>query len=85
MPGPRRSERLDRRQPAQRAPVPAACSRSSGGTHERPQRQDPIWDLFETGGGSEAGFGQAKMFSEAGCEVMIADVRQDHLDQALAY
>jgi len=25
------------------------------------------------------------MFSEAGCEVMIAYVRQDHLDQALAY
>ena len=29
--------------------------------------------------------GQAKVFSEAGCKVVIADVRQDHLDQAVAY
>ena len=41
--------------------------------------------LFVTGGGSGAGFGQAKVFSEAGCKVVIADVRQDHLDQAMAY
>jgi NAD(P)-dependent dehydrogenase (short-subunit alcohol dehydrogenase family) len=40
---------------------------------------------FITGAGSGAGFGQAKVFSEAGCKVVIADVRQDHLDQALAY
>jgi NAD(P)-dependent dehydrogenase (short-subunit alcohol dehydrogenase family) len=40
---------------------------------------------FITGGGSGAGFGQAKVFSEAGCKVVIADVRQDHLDQAKAY
>lgn len=40
---------------------------------------------FITGGGSGAGFGQAKVFSEAGCRVVIADVRQDHLDQAVAY
>jgi NAD(P)-dependent dehydrogenase (short-subunit alcohol dehydrogenase family) len=40
---------------------------------------------FITGGGSGAGFGQAKVFSEAGCRVVIADVRQDHLDQATAY
>jgi NAD(P)-dependent dehydrogenase (short-subunit alcohol dehydrogenase family) len=41
--------------------------------------------LFVTGGGSGAGFGQAKVFSEAGCKVVIADVRQDHLDQAAEY
>jgi len=40
---------------------------------------------FITGGGSGAGFGQAKVFSEAGCKVVIADVRQDHLDQAVEY
>jgi NAD(P)-dependent dehydrogenase (short-subunit alcohol dehydrogenase family) len=41
--------------------------------------------LFITGGASGAGFGQAKVFSEAGCKVVIADVRQDHLDEAVAY
>ncbi len=41
--------------------------------------------LFVTGGASGAGFGQAKVFSEAGCKVVIADIRQDHLDQATAY
>jgi NAD(P)-dependent dehydrogenase (short-subunit alcohol dehydrogenase family) len=41
--------------------------------------------LFVTGGASGAGFGQAKVFSEAGCKVVIADIRQDHLDQAAAY
>ena len=41
--------------------------------------------LFVTGGGSGAGFGQAKVFSEAGCKVVIADVRQDHLDKAMEY
>lgn len=40
---------------------------------------------FITGGASGAGFGQAKVFSEAGCKVVIADIRQDHLDQAKAY
>jgi NAD(P)-dependent dehydrogenase (short-subunit alcohol dehydrogenase family) len=40
---------------------------------------------FITGGGSGAGFGQAQIFSEAGCKVVIADVRQDHLDQAMEY
>ncbi len=40
---------------------------------------------FITGGASGAGLGQAKVFSEAGCKVVIADIRQDHLDQALAY
>ena len=40
---------------------------------------------FITGGASGAGLGQAKVFSEAGCKVVIADVRQDHLDEAMAY
>ncbi len=40
---------------------------------------------FITGGASGAGFGQAKVFSEAGCKIVIADIRQDHLDEALAY
>jgi len=41
--------------------------------------------LFITGGASGAGFGQAKVFSEAGCKIVIADIRQDHLDEAIAY
>jgi len=40
---------------------------------------------FITGGGSGAGLGQAKVFAEAGCNVVIADIRQDHLDEAKAY
>lgn len=40
---------------------------------------------FVTGGGSGAGFGQAQILSEAGCKVVIADIRQDHLDQAMAH
>jgi NAD(P)-dependent dehydrogenase (short-subunit alcohol dehydrogenase family) len=40
---------------------------------------------FITGGASGLGFGLAKVFSEAGCKVVIADIRQDHLDEALAY
>lgn len=39
---------------------------------------------FVTGGGSGAGLGQAKVFSAAGCKVVIADIRQDHLDEAAA-
>jgi NAD(P)-dependent dehydrogenase (short-subunit alcohol dehydrogenase family) len=39
---------------------------------------------FITGGGSGAGLGQAKVFSAAGCKVVIADIRKDHLDQAAA-
>lgn len=41
--------------------------------------------LFITGGASGAGFGQAKVFSEAGCRVVIADIRRDHLDEAMVY
>jgi NAD(P)-dependent dehydrogenase (short-subunit alcohol dehydrogenase family) len=40
---------------------------------------------FITGGASGAGLGQAKVFSEAGCKIVIADIRQDHLDQAMTY
>jgi NAD(P)-dependent dehydrogenase (short-subunit alcohol dehydrogenase family) len=41
--------------------------------------------LFITGGASGAGFGQAKVFSEAGCKIVIADIRQDHLEEAAEY
>ena len=40
---------------------------------------------FITGGASGAGFGMAQIFSEAGCKVVIADVRQDHLDKAMEH
>jgi NAD(P)-dependent dehydrogenase (short-subunit alcohol dehydrogenase family) len=40
---------------------------------------------FITGGGSGVALGQAKIFAEAGCKVAIADIRQDHLDEAMAY
>ncbi|MCL2227794.1 MAG: SDR family NAD(P)-dependent oxidoreductase [Oscillospiraceae bacterium] len=40
---------------------------------------------FITGGASGAGFGQAQVFSEAGMKVVIADIRQDHLDEAMEY
>jgi len=39
---------------------------------------------FITGGASGVGLGQAKVFSAAGAKIVIADIRQDHLDQALA-
>jgi NAD(P)-dependent dehydrogenase (short-subunit alcohol dehydrogenase family) len=40
---------------------------------------------FITGGGSGVGLGQAKVFARAGCRVVIADIRQDHLDEAMDY
>jgi NAD(P)-dependent dehydrogenase (short-subunit alcohol dehydrogenase family) len=40
---------------------------------------------FITGGASGLGFGLAKVFSEAGCKVVIADVRQNAIDEALGY
>jgi NADP-dependent 3-hydroxy acid dehydrogenase YdfG len=40
---------------------------------------------FITGGGSGVGFGQASVFATAGCKVAIADIRQDHLDEASEY
>jgi NAD(P)-dependent dehydrogenase (short-subunit alcohol dehydrogenase family) len=40
---------------------------------------------FITGGGSGVGFGMAKVFHDAGMKVVIADIRQDHLDRTVAY
>jgi len=40
---------------------------------------------FITGGGSGVGFGQARVFAEAGCKVAIADIRKDHLAEAMDY
>jgi NAD(P)-dependent dehydrogenase (short-subunit alcohol dehydrogenase family) len=37
---------------------------------------------FITGGASGAGFGQAQVFGHAGCRIVIADVRQEALDDA---
>ena len=39
---------------------------------------------FITGGGSGIGLGMAQVFGGAGMKVVIADVRQDHLEQAMA-
>ena len=40
---------------------------------------------FITGGASGAGLGQAEVFGQAGCKIVIADIRQDHLDHAKEY
>jgi NAD(P)-dependent dehydrogenase (short-subunit alcohol dehydrogenase family) len=40
---------------------------------------------FITGGGSGVGLGQAKVFARAGAKIVLADIRSDHLDDALAY
>ncbi len=41
---------------------------------------------FITGGGSGVAFGQAQVFAaEAGMKVVIADIRRDHLDQAMEH
>jgi NAD(P)-dependent dehydrogenase (short-subunit alcohol dehydrogenase family) len=41
---------------------------------------------FITGGGSGVAFGQARVFAEeARMKVVIADIRQDHLDQAMEH
>jgi NAD(P)-dependent dehydrogenase (short-subunit alcohol dehydrogenase family) len=39
---------------------------------------------FITGGASGIGLGMARAFVEAGMRVVIADLRQDHLDEAMA-
>ncbi len=39
--------------------------------------------VFITGGASGVGLGMAKTFAAAGMKVVIADIRQDHLDQAM--
>jgi NAD(P)-dependent dehydrogenase (short-subunit alcohol dehydrogenase family) len=40
---------------------------------------------FITGGGAGAAFGQAQIFSESGCKVVIADIRKDALNDAMNY
>jgi NAD(P)-dependent dehydrogenase (short-subunit alcohol dehydrogenase family) len=40
---------------------------------------------FVTGGGSGVGLGQAKVLARAGAKVVLADIREDHLEQALAH
>ena len=40
---------------------------------------------FITGGASGAGFGMAQVFVKNGMKVVIADIRQDHLDRAMAH
>ncbi|MBN2040764.1 MAG: SDR family NAD(P)-dependent oxidoreductase [Spirochaetes bacterium] len=40
---------------------------------------------FITGGASGLGFGLAKVFTEAGSKIVIADIRQDHIDEAMEY
>ncbi|MFO1399727.1 MAG: SDR family NAD(P)-dependent oxidoreductase [Steroidobacteraceae bacterium] len=52
---------------------------SAGGEHEGFRGKV----AFITGGASGLGLGLAKVFAEAGCKVVIADIRQDHLDGAL--
>ena len=39
---------------------------------------------FITGGGSGVGLGQAKVFGREGCRVVIADVREDHVEAGLS-
>jgi NAD(P)-dependent dehydrogenase (short-subunit alcohol dehydrogenase family) len=50
----------------------------------------PLKDLagkvaFITGGGSGVALGQAKAFAAAGMKIVIADIRRDHLDSAVAW
>ncbi|MGZ6006415.1 MAG: SDR family NAD(P)-dependent oxidoreductase [Rhizomicrobium sp.] len=40
---------------------------------------------FITGGASGIGLGMAKVFASAGMKVVIADIRQDHLNEAMAH
>ena len=40
---------------------------------------------FITGGGSGVALGQAKAFAAHGMKIVIADIRQDHLDSALEW
>ena len=38
---------------------------------------------FITGGASGLGLGLAKVFTEAGAKIVIADILQDHLDETM--
>jgi NAD(P)-dependent dehydrogenase (short-subunit alcohol dehydrogenase family) len=40
---------------------------------------------FITGGGSGVGLGQAQVFARAGAKLVLADIRDDHLDSALKH
>jgi NAD(P)-dependent dehydrogenase (short-subunit alcohol dehydrogenase family) len=40
---------------------------------------------FITGGGSGVGLGQAKVLARAGAKIVLADIRDDHLDAALRH
>ncbi len=40
---------------------------------------------FITGGASGIGLGMAKVFVQSGMRVIIADIREDHIDEALAH
>src|ERR1700744_2945423 len=40
---------------------------------------------FITGGASGIGLGAAKAFVDAGMKVVMADIRQDHIDEALEF
>jgi len=40
---------------------------------------------FITGGGSGIGLGMAKVFASAGMKVVVADLRPDHLEDAVSY
>lgn len=41
--------------------------------------------VFVTGGASGIGLGMAKAFVSAGMQVVIADLREDHVDEAMAF
>jgi NAD(P)-dependent dehydrogenase (short-subunit alcohol dehydrogenase family) len=70
--------------------VLGTASKHKEGSCYQSKKEEKVRDFagkiaFITGGASGAGFGQAKVFSEAGCKVVMADIRQDHLDEAVAY
>jgi NADP-dependent 3-hydroxy acid dehydrogenase YdfG len=59
-------------------------------SERKPDREIDMKDFngkvaFITGGGSGVGLGQAKVFSKAGAKVVIADIREDHLEEAMKY
>src|SRR5689334_7408632 len=78
----------------QAAPAARAAALHPGGhcirlvrltnSRERSMRDVAGRTAFITGGGSVVGFGMAKAFTAAGMNVVIADLRQDHLDEAMS-
>jgi hypothetical protein len=61
---------------------PALRWRASRMSEERAMKELRGRTAFITGGGSGVGLGQAKAFAAAGMNVVIADIREDHLDSA---